>query len=310
MAMLFDLVKVNIPTAGTGDVTFGAPFSPGFFAPDEVGAVDGNTPRYIIVDGDDVEMGVGLIKSTVTQMERTVLRSRIGGIAGTSKINLSGTAFLAFTAAAADIINPADPAALDKLGFGATGKQLAAAADEAAAQNVLDISDGWAVQPIGVPIPLFSNMAGAALPPTNKEYRYALLTAGQTGSGQYNNGVLDSESVSGSAPLVIASARISLATSPLHNQTISLINTERRFLRAGSPGTVENDAIQSHRHPSVSGFIKTGPYGTIQSPPGSAFGVVGSESGGNVQDMGWGDGRMATETRPKNVGAIYFMRVM
>lgn len=133
MAMLFDLVKVNIPTAGTGDVTFGTPFSPGFFAPDEVGAIDGNTPRYVIVDGDDVEMGVGLIKSTVTQMERTVLRSRISGVAGTSKINLSGTAFLAFTAAAVDIINPADPAALDKLGFGAMGKQLAAAADEAAA---------------------------------------------------------------------------------------------------------------------------------------------------------------------------------
>lgn len=106
MAKLFDLVKVNTPTAGPGDLVFGAPFSPAFFTPAEVGASDGDTPRYVIVDGDNVELGVGLIKSSVTTMERTVLRSRIGGVAGTSKIALSGTAYIAFTAAAMDILTP------------------------------------------------------------------------------------------------------------------------------------------------------------------------------------------------------------
>jgi hypothetical protein len=45
-------------------------------------------------------------------MARSVTRSRVGGAAGTSLLNLSGTAYLALTAAAADILNPADPAAL------------------------------------------------------------------------------------------------------------------------------------------------------------------------------------------------------
>lgn len=129
MVKLFDLVKVNIPTSGTGDVTFGSSFSAGFFTPSEAGAIDGYQPRYVIVDGDDVELGVGLIKSSVTEMERTVVRSRIGGVAGASKINLSGTAFLAFTASAADILTPGDnlaslvdaDAALGNLGGGAKG---------------------------------------------------------------------------------------------------------------------------------------------------------------------------------------------
>ena len=104
MPKLFDLVKVNIATTGTGTVTFGSVFSPEFFTPSEVSAVDGDTVRYVLIDGTDVELGTGVIGGTVTTMTRTVTRSRIGGTAGTSKINLSGTAYLAFTVSKNDIV--------------------------------------------------------------------------------------------------------------------------------------------------------------------------------------------------------------
>ena len=106
MPKLFDLVKVNIATTGTGTVTFGSVFSPESFTPSEVGAVDGDTVRYVLIDGTDIELGTGTIGGSVTTMTRTVTRSRVGGIAGTSLLNLSGTAYLALTATAEDILNP------------------------------------------------------------------------------------------------------------------------------------------------------------------------------------------------------------
>lgn len=147
MPRLFDLVKVNTPTTGTGTVTFGSVFSPEFFAPSEVGAADSDTVRYVLIDGTDIELGTGVIGGSVTTMTRTVVRSRIGGVAGTSKISLSGTAYLALTAAAADILNPANnladlastSTALTNLGGTSVGKALFTAASAAAARVTLGI---------------------------------------------------------------------------------------------------------------------------------------------------------------------------
>lgn len=109
MPKLFDRVKVNIGTAGPGTVTFGAASSTAFLTPAQAGAVDGDTVRYVIVDGGDFEEGVGTILASVGQMSRdTVTRSKISGALGAAKINLSGTSVLAFTASAADIVNPAN----------------------------------------------------------------------------------------------------------------------------------------------------------------------------------------------------------
>lgn len=127
MPKLFDRVKVNTPTTGSGDVTFGAASSNAFLTPTEAGCVDGDTVRYVIVDGTDYEEGVGTIGSGVAAMARTtVARSKIGGTAGTSKINLSGTAMVAFTALAADILNPANNLA-DVASASAALKNLAVA---------------------------------------------------------------------------------------------------------------------------------------------------------------------------------------
>lgn len=134
MPKLFDRVKVNIATTGTGTVTFGQASSPAFLTPAEAGAIDGNTVRYVVVDGTDFEEGIGTILASVAQMSRdTVTRSKIDGILGAAKINLSGAAVLVFTASAADILNPANnlsdvvsaASARASLGLGSAATQAA-----------------------------------------------------------------------------------------------------------------------------------------------------------------------------------------
>lgn len=85
-------------------MTLGSVANPTYFTPSEAGAADGDTLSYVIVDGSDVEVGVGTLSSSVTVLSRdTVYLSRIGGTSGTSKINLSGTAKVFLTVAAEDL---------------------------------------------------------------------------------------------------------------------------------------------------------------------------------------------------------------
>lgn len=162
-------------------------------------------------------------------------------------------------------------------------------------------SDPWAMQPIGVPIPVFDHLTGASIPSTTAGYRYIKLTAADA----HNTGVLTSESVTGSAPLVQATAVISLAGSPMNGQTVRLINTERRALRAGSAGTAENDQFQGHRF-------------NYNAPVIGSFGGGSSNLSSNIplnvtsdpiSDGTNGTPRTGNETRAKNIGATYYMRI-
>lgn len=169
-------------------------------------------------------------------------------------------------------------------------------------------ADPWAMQPIGTPIPVFDHLTGASIPSTTAGYRYIKLTAADA----HNTGVLTSESVTGSAPLVQATAVISLAGSPMNGQTVRLINTERRVLRAGSSGTVEDDQFQ-----------KTAIQGTwVNSPSalsGSSYSANNSTAGGPgsstltinaiISDGTNGTPRVGLETRAKSIGVTYYMRI-
>jgi hypothetical protein len=144
MFKLFDRVKVNIATTGTGDVTFGSSSSNAFLTPAEAGAADGDTTRYVIVDGTDFEEGIGTIASSAATMARTtVTKSKIGGTVGTTKLDLSGTSVLAIPGSAQDILIPVNnladlddaDTALDNLGATTVGKAIFTAADAAAAQT-------------------------------------------------------------------------------------------------------------------------------------------------------------------------------
>lgn len=162
----------------------------------------------------------------------------------------------------------------------------------------------WLAVPIGGIIELPTNLAGVAMPPTNvSSFRYAQLSAGLSGAGGYNEGVLGSELVSGSAPLVQATAVVSLAGSPLNGQTIRLLNTEGRFIRPGtSPGTVANDTFQDHGHHQMDRSSGAG------SIFGNSFAFGTSPAGvtGLASALGY---RTGTETAPKHIQMRFFMRV-
>lgn len=161
-------------------------------------------------------------------------------------------------------------------------------------------SDGWSIFPVGQIVYVADDITGVEVPPTDQSYRYVKLTAGLTGSGQYNEGCLTSESVSGSAPLVSASASVSLSGSPLSGQTIRLLNTEGRILRPStSAGTLQNDALQSHTH-TFSSYSGTNNSSNVRTQ-GDAVATTQTTSDHN--------GRSANETRMKNVGVTAYMRI-
>lgn len=175
---------------------------------------------------------------------------------------------------------------------------------------VANLTDAWALQPIGVPIPIQTHLAGVVAPPTdNPNYRYIKLTA----SDSYNTGVLTSESVSGSAPLVQATAVINLSGSPINGQTVRLINTERRFLRPGSSGTVEADAMQN----ITAGLGGVAPYaGTVSGAgqvTGSNLTALAGGSTAAIQAVNFDASRVArtaNENRVKSLGVDYLMRIL
>jgi hypothetical protein len=95
--------KMTTATAGQGTLTLGSA-SDGFVSFADAGVVDAETVTYCIEDGDDFEVGRGVYTASGTTLTRaTVLLSKIGGSAGTTKLTLSGTAIVYITAAAEDI---------------------------------------------------------------------------------------------------------------------------------------------------------------------------------------------------------------
>lgn len=175
----------------------------------------------------------------------------------------------------------------------------------------------WAVQPIGVPIPVFTNLSGVSAPPNGGDYyRYIKLTANDS----YNSGLLGSQSISGSAPLLQATARITDTASPLNGQTVRLINTERRVLRAGAVGTVENDQMQEITGNTRRAFGNTNAAsqstGALGNEADSTYPGRSGDPGGasssvriNFNSSNSPGSRTGNETRPKNIGVDYYMRI-
>lgn len=174
----------------------------------------------------------------------------------------------------------------------------------------------WYARGIGEIIYVDTSITGAAIPPqSHASLVFVQLTAGLTGSGQYNNGKLTSESVSGSAPLVAATAAISVSGSPIDGETIHLINTESRILRpSASAGTLQNDQMQQitggfggtqESFYGASGAFTVGPAGGSNRPNNS----TASTNTMLFDSANSPNARTGTENRMKNIGVTAYMRV-
>lgn len=178
------------------------------------------------------------------------------------------------------------------------------------------LSDPWSFVPLGLLIGANAGWSGFSPPPTDRSYRYIILSAGQSSSsGQYNYGVITGESTTGIYPNASSTAVISLAGSPFNGATIRLINMERRFLRPGSPGALEESQNLSHSHGlsdpghahgiNVTSAAQGRGDGTPAVLQAGTNGITGvSTTGITVQSSGGG------ESRPRNIGVDFYMRIL
>lgn len=170
----------------------------------------------------------------------------------------------------------------------------------------------WLSKAIGEPFALLDNLAGVSAPDNTGAAKYIKLTAADA----YNTGLLTNETVTGSAPLVQATAEI--AAGPLAGQVVHLINTEESFLRArATSGVLQFDQMQK-----ITGTL----YGSQEFLSGTGAFSEGSENPGarpsnstatcrglNFNTSGSPGARVSAttsgETRSKNVSATFYMRI-
>jgi len=105
MVKLVNRAKMGTATTGTGSpITLGSAES-GYQSFADAGVADGETVRYVIEDGTAWEIGTGTYTASGTTLSRTVTESSNSDAA----INLSGSAVVFATAAAADVMNTTNP---------------------------------------------------------------------------------------------------------------------------------------------------------------------------------------------------------
>jgi hypothetical protein len=97
MVKLFNRVKVNTTTTGTGTISLGSAAN-GFQTFAQAGVVNGDQVRYVIQDGAEWEIGTGTYASAGPTMSRAVEESSNSDNA----LSLSGAAMVFISAAAED----------------------------------------------------------------------------------------------------------------------------------------------------------------------------------------------------------------
>lgn len=98
-------VKFATGTTGQGTIAVGAASSAAFLTPAGAGGVEGDVVDYLIEEGADFEIGRGTLTNYATEMSRDeVYLSVIGGVVGTSKIDLNGNGLVRFIHAGENMV--------------------------------------------------------------------------------------------------------------------------------------------------------------------------------------------------------------
>jgi hypothetical protein len=219
-------------------------------------------------------------------------------------------------------LTDANDVAYNNTSTGLTAVNVQAAIDElfVLASNTANIQ--YLGTPVGGTIALPTNLAGIVAPPKdNANFRYILLTAGESGTGEYNETILTSETVVGSAPLLVATAVINLAASPINGLTVNLLNSEGRFVKPGtSSGTVANDQMQQITGSFACSLAGTnnvnndGGSGAITTAAINRAADVNVNSGKGLDTLSFdsansSNARTGTFTDVKNIQHTYYMRI-
>lgn len=103
MAKIYNRAWMSTATIGTGTITLGAAQN-GYFTFAEAGVVNADVVSYTIIDGTEFEIGIGTYTSAGTTLTRTVTASKVAGVAGTTKITLTGNATVFISARSQDFL--------------------------------------------------------------------------------------------------------------------------------------------------------------------------------------------------------------
>ena len=133
MAVLKNRAKMSTSTTGTGTITLGSALT-GYQSFATAGVTNGDQVRYTIQEGADWELGLGTYTASGTTLSRTPSESSNGG----SAIVLTGNAEVFITAAAGDILQPANNLSdLANAGTSRTNLGVAIGSDVQAYSSVL-----------------------------------------------------------------------------------------------------------------------------------------------------------------------------
>jgi hypothetical protein len=246
--MSHKLNLVRVLTAATGNSTpivLGAAYSQLFMLPSEAGAMDGRTYSYLIVDGNNWELGRGAYTASGTTLARNVIASRVSGTLGTSRISLTGTAQVRFVDAAEDmdgvrgtrpVTGTTDTLNNSDLGFVVTYSNAAAVAVSLAQAGASGLFlDGWAtyVKNKGAGVvtitPATSTIDGAA----------TLVLVQNQGALIWSDGTnYQSFRLSGSAPLLAANNLADLVSASTARTNLGATSTGSALFMAANADAV------------------------------------------------------------------------
>lgn len=107
MVTLVNRAKMTTATTGTGTITLGSAVS-GFQTFASAGVVNADVVSYVIEDGSAWEVGTGTYNSSGPTLLRTLVESSTGSL-----LELSGSAVVYVTLAAADVMQATEHSTLD-----------------------------------------------------------------------------------------------------------------------------------------------------------------------------------------------------